>query len=80
MILLSDLPNQAVDPLNDLLWRLSVRATVAPDIPVCRLPCVGELLADFGAGDAFVGAVVPFGDGGGDCNASIGSGRLLGCG
>ena len=57
-----NIPNHPIHPLCNLLRALPSRAAVAPDIPFSFYPIFFSSSGDFGGGDAFVVAVVPFAD------------------
>ena len=71
VVFLANVMNQSIQPLVDLLRTLAVGAPVTPDIPRAKTLRLPER-ADLGAGDALIGAVVPFGDGGSDLDACVG--------
>lgn len=62
MIFLPDLGNQRVDAPGDLLGALTALAPVAPDVPVAPQPLGLARVADLGARDPLVVAVVPLAD------------------
>jgi hypothetical protein len=64
--------DDAMGSFTHLLYGLAVRDAVFPEIPL------GTVLANFGGGEAFVGAVIPFEEIGGDFGAIGISGQAAG--
>ena len=76
MILLPYISDQPIHPFRDVLRTLPLRTPIAPDIPGFREALGFAERADVVGGDALVGAVVPFGDVGGDCDGGGGAGMV----
>jgi hypothetical protein len=62
MVLLANVGDEAVESLGDLFRALAAGAAILPDVPGAGDALVGPELADVGAGDALVVAVVPLAD------------------
>jgi len=77
MVLVSQLPNQLIQPLRHILWRLSALTAITPDVPVVAQPARLSVLLDLTRDAAFVVAVVPFAHGFGNLDGSVGA--EIGC-
>ena len=84
VIIVADVGDQTVESGRDLCGRFASGTAVAPDVPAFREVLGFTKGADFGRGDAFVVAVVPFrdarvdGDLGGGGVGAVGGGMGLG--
>ena len=72
MVLVANLPNQPIDPLDDIVRRLAARTAIRPDIPRA-LPFLRALFLDLRGRNALVVAVVPLADVAGDGDLGVGA-------
>lgn len=77
MVLGPDIGNESVHTRGDLFRRLASRAAIPPDVPMFIQTLLLPQLADLGARDALVVAIIPFADVFSDLDARI-AGRTWG--